>query len=160
MIWLRTALFTLLVPGTVMGVVPFALIVSGVGPHFDLGGGRFLGLVPLILGLAIILWCFADFVQRGQGTPSPHDPPRKLVSAGLYRFVRNPQYVGVVLVILGETLLSGAGVLFGYAALMALIYSLFVRFYEEPHLRWLFGDEYVRFCEETPRWMPRRRSDC
>ena len=159
MLWLRTVLFTLLVPGTVMGVAPFALIVSIAGPHFDFGDARFLGLIPLALGLAIIVWCFADFVRRGQGTPAPYDPPRRLVIAGLYRFVRNPQYVGVVLVLIGEALLSGAGVLFGYAALMALIYHLFVRFYEEPHLRLFFGEEYLRYCEETPRWILRWRGD-
>jgi protein-S-isoprenylcysteine O-methyltransferase Ste14 len=112
-------------------------------------------LVPLALGLAVILWCFADFVRRGRGTPAPYDSPRELVVVGLYRFVRNPQYVGVVLVILGEALLSGAVALFGYAALLAVAYHLFVRYHKEPTLGRLFGETYTHYCEAVPRWLPR-----
>ena len=104
----------------------------------------------------MILRCFADFVRRGRGTPALYDPPRELVVAGLYRYVRNPQYVGVVLVIVGEALLTGMVVLFGYAALMAIGYHLFVRYYEEPTLGRLFGEAYARYREAVPRWLPRR----
>jgi protein-S-isoprenylcysteine O-methyltransferase Ste14 len=104
----------------------------------------------------MIARCFVDFVRRGRGTPAIYDPPRELVVAGLYRYVRNPQYVGVVLVVVGEALLSGMVVLFGYAALMALGYHLFVRYYEEPTLGRLFGVAYTRYREAVPRWLPWR----
>src|SRR4029079_10146656 len=94
--------------------------------------------------------------RRGRGPPAIYDPPRELVVAGLYRYVRNPQYVGVVLVILGEALLTGMAVLFGYATLMAVVYHLFVRYYEEPTLGRLFGESYARYREAVPRWLPRR----
>jgi protein-S-isoprenylcysteine O-methyltransferase Ste14 len=155
MLWLRPALFLLLVPGTVLDLVPFALVAGNLGPHFDLGSGRLLGYVPLTLGLAVILWCFADFVRRGCGTPAPYDPPRELVVAGLYRFVRNPQYLGVFLVVIGEALLTRAVVLFGYLALLVVGYHLFVTYYEEPTLNRLFGAAYTNYCESVPRWVPR-----
>jgi len=155
MLWFRTVLFTILVPGTVLVLVPLALVVSGLGPRLDFGPARYSGLVPLLAGLGVILVCFADFVRRGKGTPAPYDPPRELVVAGLYRYVRNPQYVGVVLVIVGEALLTAAAVLFGYAGFLAVAYHLFVRYYEEPTLGRLFGEAYARYREAVPRWVPR-----
>jgi len=155
MLWLRTLLFTVLVPGTVLVLVPLALLASGAGPTLPLGPGRWVGILPLGLGLVVILWCFVDFVRHGHGTPAPYDPPRKLVVAGLYRSVRNPQYVGVILVAVGEVLLAEAVVLLGYAALLAVAYHLFVRYYEEPTLSRLFGEAYLQYREAVPRWLPR-----
>jgi protein-S-isoprenylcysteine O-methyltransferase Ste14 len=154
--WLRTVVFTILVPGTELVLVPLVVVLFDVGPRFELGLARYAGLVPLLVGLAIILRCFVDFIRRGRGTPAPYDPPRELVVIGLYRYVRNPQYVGVVLVVLGEALLTGMVVLFGYAAFFAIGYHLFVKYYEEPTLDRLFGESYARYREAVPRWLPRR----
>ena len=120
MLWLRTVLFTILVPGTELVLIPVVVVLLDLGPRVEIGPARYSGLVPLLAGLVVIARCFADFIRRGRGTPAIYDPPRELVVAGLYRYVRNPQYVGVVLVIVGEALLSGIVVLFGYAALMAV----------------------------------------
>ena len=154
MLWLRTLLFTILIPGTVLVLLPLALVPSGLGPHFYFGPASYSGLVPLLAGLSMIVACFTDFVRRGRGTPAPYDPPRQLVTSGLYRYVRNPQYVGVVLVVVGEALLSGAAVLFGYAAFLAVGYHLVVRYYEEPTLSRRFGEAYARYREAAPRWLP------
>jgi protein-S-isoprenylcysteine O-methyltransferase Ste14 len=156
MLWLRTALFALLVPGAVLGLVPLTLARS-MGKQFELGRFHLLGLILLIPGLAIIIWCFIDFIRRGRGTPAPYDPPRRLVVAGLYRHVRNPQYIGVLLVALSEVLFSGSLALLGYAAFLAIGYHLFVRFYEEPTLKKLFGQDYTRYCAAVPRWLPKCR---
>jgi protein-S-isoprenylcysteine O-methyltransferase Ste14 len=156
MLWLRTVLFTLLVPGTVLGLVPFALIATSWGPRFNLGAAHSIGFMLLLPGVAIIVWCFIDFVRRGRGTPAPYDPPRRLVVAGLYKYARNPQYVGVVLVALSEAVLSGRTLLFGYAVFLAVSYHLFVRFYEEPTLRRMFGEDYAHYCAMVSRWLPRR----
>jgi len=155
MLWLRTAVFAVLVPGTELVLVPLAVVLLDVGPRHELGPARYAGVVPLLGGLAVRLWCFSDFVRRGRGTPAIYDPPRELVVAGLYRYVRNPQYVGVVLVIVGEALLTERVVLFGYAAVMAVGYHLFVRYYEEPTLGRLFGESYARYRAAVPRWLPR-----
>ncbi len=157
MLWLRTVVFTILVPGTELVLLPLVVVLLGLGPRLELGPARYSGLVPLLFGLVMILRCFADFVRHGRGTPAPYDPPGELVVAGLYRYVRNPQYVGVVLVVVGEALLTGMVVLFGYAALLAIGYHLFVNYYEEPTLGRLFGEPYDRYREAVPRWMPRRR---
>jgi protein-S-isoprenylcysteine O-methyltransferase Ste14 len=155
MLWLRTLLFTLIVPGTVLALVPFGLLAAGGSPALHLGAVRWSGLLPVGFGLVIIAWCFGDFVRRGRGTPAPYDPPRELVVAGLYRCVRNPQYVGVFLVTVGEALLAESVVLLGYAALLVVAYNLFVRYYEEPTLGRLFGSAYARYRESVPRWLPR-----
>jgi protein-S-isoprenylcysteine O-methyltransferase Ste14 len=154
-LWLRTAVFTVLVPGTELVLIPLVVVLWDLGPRIELGPARYAGLVPLLAGLAVILRCFADFIRRGRGTPAIYDPPRELVVGGLYRYVRNPQYVGVVLVVVGEALLTGMVVLFGYAALLGIGYHLFVRYYEEPALGRLFGEAYARYREEVPRWLPR-----
>lgn len=156
MLWLRTVLFTILVPGTELVLLPGVVVFLRLGPRLGLGPARYLGVVPLIMGLGVILRCFVDFVRRGRGTPAPYDPPRQLVVAGLYRYVRNPQYVGVVLALVGEALLTERVVLFGYAAFMAIGYHLFVRFYEEPTLGRLFGEPYAHYREAVPRWLPGR----
>ena len=154
LLWLRTALFTLLIPATVLVWVPGVLVATGVGPRMELGKWRLAGLLPLAMGIAMILWCFVAFIRRGRGTPAPYDPPRRLVISGLYRFVRNPQYVGVVLIIIGEALVTRAAILFVYAAVLAIGYHLFVTLHEEPRLLRLFGEDYARYCQTVPRWMP------
>ncbi len=147
MLWLRTILFTLLVPGTVLGLVPFALAAGTKGQRIDLGTAHLMGFTLLLPGITIIIWCFIAY-----------DPPRKLVIVGLYTYVRNPQYVGVILVAVSEAMLSGRIFLFGYAVFLAVGYHLFVRFYEEPTLRRKFGEEYVRYCAAVSRWLPHRSS--
>src|SRR5262245_35409450 len=150
MLWLRTILFTFLVPGTEFVLLPY-LLLRRFGSQFALGHMRLLALLVFMPGAAIITWCFIDFIRRGHGTPAPYDPPRRLVVTGLYRHVRNPQYIGVVLVVLGEALFFGSLVLLGYAAFFMAGYHLFVRFYEEPTLERLFGEEYARYCATVPR---------
>ncbi len=157
MLWLRTVLFTILVPGTELVLLPLVVVLLDLGPRIELGAARYSGLVPLLAGLVVILRCFAEFIRRGRGTPAIYDPPRELVAAGLYRYVRNPQYVGVVLVIVGEALLTGMVVLFGYTALMAVGYHLFVRYYEEPTLESTYGEEYREYRRNVRGWMPRLR---
>src|SRR5262245_52628590 len=155
MLWLRTLAFTVLIPGTVLVLIPAAIIAWGRGPAYDLGSMRWIGLPPIAAGLAVIAVCFVDFIRRGQGTPAPYDPPRKLVVAGPYRYVRNPQYIGVVLVVMGQAIVAGSLFLLGYAALLAVGYHQFVLNYEEPTLTRLFGEEYKRYCLSVSRWLPR-----
>lgn len=148
---LQNLAFTVLVPGTVAGVVP-AVLASG---HQPAGGARaVLAALVFALGLAIYAWCVWDFASFGRGTPAPVKAPERLVVRGLYRASRNPMYVGVVTVIAGWAIHFGTLALALYAALVALAFHLCVVLYEEPHLRRVFGAEYERYCERVGRWLP------
>jgi protein-S-isoprenylcysteine O-methyltransferase Ste14 len=104
-----------------------------------------------------MLWCAADFVRKGQGTPAPIDPPKKLVTSGLYRYVRNPMYLGALLFSFGNVLWYGSPLLLGYVAFLWMGFQGFIFAYEEPHLRKTFGQAYLDYCQATPRWIPRRK---
>jgi protein-S-isoprenylcysteine O-methyltransferase Ste14 len=154
MLWLRTLVFAVLVPGTVLGLVPAWIVRSGLGGRIELGAARWAGLLPLISGAALMLWCWSDFVTRGRGTPAPIDPPRRLVVAGPYRVVRNPMYVAGVLILVGAALLWETPSLLAYAAVFWLTVHLFVVGYEEPTLARRFGDEYEDYRRRVRRWRP------
>ena len=153
MIWLRAVSFVVAVQFTVIGVIPWLL--TRVGPRLPMGFWHWPGIVPLAIGAVALLWCNWAFVVRGRGTAAPYDPPRTLVVQGLYRHVRNPMYVSGVLIVLGMALWTGATSLFGYSLALALSYHLFVRYYEEPHLRRVFGQSYEEYCAGVRRWWPR-----
>lgn len=108
-------------------------------------------------GCLVLLDSFVRFALQGLGTPAPVFPTRHLVITGLYRHVRNPMYVAVISLILGQCLLSGNARVLAYAAIVWLSFHLFVLLYEEPTLRTTYGDEYRRFCAHVPRWIPRVR---
>ncbi len=154
MVWLRTLIFLVLVPGTVLFYIPIE-IASSTERLVPLGPLRFLGLGPLALGIAIVLWCARDFAVKGRGTPAPIDPPKELVVRGLYRYVRNPMYVGAVLILGGHFGWFLAFELLPYLALVLLAFHLFVVLYEEPALTRKFGDAYRDYQAAVPRWIPR-----
>jgi protein-S-isoprenylcysteine O-methyltransferase Ste14 len=119
--------------------------------------------LPIALGAAFYCWCAWEFASAGRGTPAPIDPPKLLVARGLYRVVRNPMYVGVLLVLLGESLVFGSWDLLRYAVLVWLCFHLFVVLYEEPALRRKFGASYEDYCQRVWRWTlqlpPRGRTE-
>lgn len=152
MFWrvVKTLLFTVVMPGTVGLYVPQWLKSAGVELSW---GARAAGLVFFACGATTYFWCAWDFVTKGLGTPLPIDAPRVLVVKGLYRFTRNPMYVGVLAVILSQALYYGAVSVAIYACAVLAAFELFVRFYEEPTLRRLFGAQYEDYCRKVPRWI-------
>jgi len=152
---LGSLLFLLLAPGMVAGVVPWWISRWHMQPPLlGLSFSRVAGATLIALGTPALMDSFARFALQGLGTPAPIFPTEHLVVTGLYRFVRNPMYVGVVSVIVGQGLLLGNTRVLGYGALVWLAFSLFVIAYEEPTLRRTFGAEYERFCANIPRWIP------
>ena len=155
LLFLKNLLFTVLVPGAV--AVYFPLWLAGGRVAWPPGWGlmQSAALLPLAAGCAAYFWCLWDFATFGRGTPAPVDAPRRLVVRGLYRYVRNPMYVGVLLVIAGWALLFQSARILGYWAAVALFFHLFVVAVEEPSLRGKFGRSYERYCREVGRWVPR-----
>jgi protein-S-isoprenylcysteine O-methyltransferase Ste14 len=153
---LGSAIFLILAPGFVAGVVPYWISRWRVQAAF-LGFPpiRFAGYVLLALGTFGLLDSFARFVLHGMGTPAPVFPTRHLVIIGLYRYVRNPMYVAVVSTIVGQGFILGNAGLLEYGALIWLLFHVFVLFYEEPALKGSFGPEYTAYCAKVPRWIPR-----
>jgi protein-S-isoprenylcysteine O-methyltransferase Ste14 len=151
-----TGVFLLLAPGTVAGLVPWWITRWRMQPPLlGFSGFRMIGAMMIAAGIAVVLDSFARFALQGLGTPAPVLPTRHLVVSGLYRYVRNPMYVGVLGVILGQGLLFGDGRLFAYGVLLWLVVHVFVVGYEEPTLRRSFGSEYEAFRRNVPRWIPR-----
>lgn len=152
--WLKTVLFTLIAPGTVTGALP-ALVRwregGGFLPVSDWRGS--LGLTVIGTGFLMYLWCAADFVRRGHGTPNPADPPKKLVVGGLYRWSRNPMFVGVVLMVVGEATALGSRGVGIYAACLWTAFHLRVVLYEEPVLKRMFGAAFDDYRAAVPRWL-------
>ncbi len=156
---LKTLFFTLIAPCVVTVVVPYWLLPSSarlIPQKWE--WNHFTGLVLLIAGLAIYLWCAWDLIARGQGTPAPYDPPRFLVKGGLYRLTRNPMYVGITAMLIGEAIFFKSYVLLVYAIIVLLGFHLRIIYYEEPTLRRLFGEAFESYCRRVPRWIPIRFS--
>ncbi len=150
---LKTLLFTVVVPGSVTVLGPRALLPPGSRPL--IGGPGLLGIILLSIGIAIYLSCAWEFAYHGLGTPAPIDPPKVLVARGLHKFVRNPMYLGVLAILLGEATLFRSRDLLVYMACFGLAAHLFVVFYEEPTLRRQFGQAYEDYFRTVPRWVPR-----
>jgi len=151
-----TALFLVLAPGCVAGLVPWW--ISRWQFHAPFRGYpplRVIGVVLIAAGTYVVLDSFARFALQGLGTPAPVVPTRHLVVKGFYRYVRNPMYVAVVAVILGQAVLFGDVRVLEYTLFAWLAAHLFVLAYEEPTLRKTFDAEYESFCANVPRWIPR-----
>jgi len=118
---------------------------------------RWLGVAFLALGFTIAMDSWIRFVVQGRGTPAPPSAPKELVVSGLYRYVRNPMYVGMLAMVVGQGLLFGSWPLFVYAGGVWAVFHLFVLMYEEPTLRRQFGQSHVAYCQSVRRWIPRRR---
>ena len=153
---LKTLIFLILVPGAALVLVPRWILLSDWNRSFDIGALIFLGLPLIALGAFGLLWCFWDFATFGKGTPAPIDPPKVFVSRGLYRCVRNPMYVAIALILIGEAIYFESWTLFGLAASIWAIQHLFVLLYEEPVLKEKFGAEYDTYLKTVSRWIPKR----
>ena len=151
-----SVVFFFVAPFTVAGVVPW--LITGwhvVWDAFAVPGMRAAGAALAAFGIAIVVDSFARFALSGFGTPAPLFPTQRLVVNGLYRYVRNPMYVGVVAAILGQVLMFASPELLIYGLAIWLGFHVFVIGYEEPTLRRTFGPEYDEFSKNVRRWIPR-----
>jgi protein-S-isoprenylcysteine O-methyltransferase Ste14 len=152
---MRSLLWATLLPGVFAGYVPWR--------YFGLGQVRLdwsdpahiAGLLCMAAGTLLLAACIFEFARSGRGTLSPVDPPRQLVVRGLYQYVRNPMYLSVTTIVLGEVLLSRSTALAAYWVVWFAAVNIFVLGYEEPTLRAQFGASYDAYAHRVHRWIPR-----
>jgi protein-S-isoprenylcysteine O-methyltransferase Ste14 len=153
---LGSALFFVAAPSVLAGLIPWWMTRwEFLPPFFDLQATRAVGVLLIVVGLPGLVDSFARFALQGLGTPAPIAPAQNLVVTGLYRYVRNPIYVAVVAIILGQAILFGDRLLVFYGGIMWLAFHAFVLAYEEPVLAQTFGAQYEEFRANVPRWIPR-----
>lgn len=154
---LRSLLWTALLPGFFAGYVPYRYFGLA---HVRLDLTRpdhMAGVLLIAAGVGLLAACIFEFARSGRGTLSPVDPPRELVVRGLYRYVRNPMYLAVTTIVLGEVLLTRSTDFAIYWVFWFAAANVFVMLYEEPALRAQFGDSYEAYTRQVRRWIPGRR---
>jgi protein-S-isoprenylcysteine O-methyltransferase Ste14 len=151
----KTALWMLVAPGTVGFLLPTLLVRLGLIRGQPYAEPDALSLALVVTGLILISSAAKGFAVEGRGTPAPFDPPRKLVIRGAYRYVRNPMYVAMGLIILGFVRWYHAPGLLVYFAAVMLAFHLFVVLYEEPMLQRVFGERYDEYRQNVGRWVPK-----
>lgn len=122
---------------------------------FHLGISAYLAIPLWIMGIFIIVRCSIDIVRKGHGTPAHLAPPRTLVIHGPYHHVRNPIYLGALLVLSGYIVWFGSGLLVVYFLFFILAFHMLIVLIEEPVLEKMFGEEYDEYRQNVPRWIPR-----
>jgi protein-S-isoprenylcysteine O-methyltransferase Ste14 len=154
--WVGTTVFFLVAPGVVAGLVPWWL--TGWTPGTTYIVLVIIGWLLVVAGTAALLSSFVRFAVEGRGTPAPVAPTDALVVGGLYRYVRNPMYLAVVAIIVGQALILGRPVLLTYAAVILAMTAAFVRIYEEPTLAERYGAQYDAYRAAVRGWWPRRHA--
>lgn len=152
---LRNLLFTILQPGLVAGLLPYLLLGNKQEILWPAEWMiiNYVAAALFISGLIILLNCIYRFAKEGRGTLSPVDPTKKLFVTGLYRFSRNPMYIGVMLILVAEAVFLQRGSLWIYLTVVFFLFNLFIALHEEPRLRRVFGDDYAKYCGKVRRWL-------
>jgi protein-S-isoprenylcysteine O-methyltransferase Ste14 len=149
-----TFVFTVGMPGVVAGLIPYLITGGWEGS----GATLFLqiaGVALLAVGIGALVHTVIRYVVEGLGTPFPGAPTKNLVVGGLYRYVRNPMYLAVIAIILGQAAILGSASLLVYAAVIWVIVASFVHFYEEPTLSSQYGEQYAAYRRAVRGWLPR-----
>lgn len=152
---LGSIVFFLVGPVVVAGVIPWWL--TGWETEDVVAPFKIVGVIVILAGISALVYSFVRFVVEGLGTPAPVAPTEHLVVGGLYRYVRNPMYVAVLAIIVGQALYFGRPGLVTYALVAGVAMASFARWYEEPALARRFGESYATYRRNVPGWFPRVR---
>jgi protein-S-isoprenylcysteine O-methyltransferase Ste14 len=145
----------ILLPGIIAVVIP-ATILHFTGIIWPPSPWNIvIGLLLMLLGLLLMAWTNRLFATVGQGTLAPWNPPQKLVVRGVYRHVRNPMITGALCLLLAESIFFRSWGLLGWFGFALLVNLIYIPLSEEPGLVRRFGDDYLRYKENVPRWIPR-----
>lgn len=151
-----TTVFFFVAPGVVAFLVPYLIAQWQSGSwQFDPPVTQWLAVVLGVVGTIALIECFVRFVIKGVGTPAPIAPTEHLVVTGLYRLVRNPMYVAVLMIVIAQGLSFASIAVLVYAALLWVVLTAFVMTYEEPTLAATYGEEYATYRRNVRRWIPR-----
>ena len=123
---LRVLIFFLIVPGTIIFYLPVFLGSRAFPNEYANKFIQFLGICSWLIGGLIAAWSVIAFFTLGQGTPDPNNPPTVLVTSGLYRWTRNPMYVGGLLIVLGHWLYFQSWILLAYLVLVLVLFHSIV----------------------------------
>jgi protein-S-isoprenylcysteine O-methyltransferase Ste14 len=147
-------LFSFILPVTILILIPLWI-------ESDISVKNLLtfipGLILICTGLFLLVMTISKFIRIGKGTLAPWSPTKRLVSSGLYGYVRNPMITGVLTALIGESIAILSWNIFIEAVIFFIFNNLFFFFYEEPGLEARFGDEYLRYKKNVPRWIPRSK---
>ena len=154
-LFLRNLFFTILQPGIVAGLIPFLLIKRSLNTTLEqpFQFYHFLGMLVFIVGFLLMMICIINFAIRGKGTLSPADPTKRLVIVWPYTFSRNPMYLGVMMILIGEGIFFQSVAVGIYSLIIFMSFYMFVINFEEPRLRETFGEEYDRYVKKVRRWI-------
>jgi len=152
---LRNLFFTILQPGIVAGYVPYLILKNKLVkiPVHLWNFYQYSGLFIFVIGLIVMFSCIISFAVHGRGTLSPADPTKRLVIKGLYKFSRNPMYIGVILILAGEALFFLSSYLLIYLLLIFIAFHIFILLHEEPRMKKVFKDEYDDYYKKVKRWL-------
>lgn len=152
---LRNLLFTILQPGVVVGLLPYLILREGMQRIVirELSNVQLISVFLFAAGLILMLYCIYLFARVGKGTLSPADRTKHLVDRGIYRYSRNPMYVGVMAMLMAEAMFFGHGPLWIYVALVFVAFNIFIVAIEEPRLEKDFGEVYKAYCKKVRRWL-------
>ena len=161
LLWLRLVFFTILVPGTVAGYIPYRLVQNTI-PDWDLPALKWSSIFIIIIGIGLYVACALTFLLKGKGTPTIWfarslkfiigEEPVKMVASGLYKYSRNPMYLAVILTVLGQAFFFQRIILLHYLLFLVIFFHLVVTAIEEPHLKKKYGKEYEEYKKKTRRW--------
>lgn len=115
----------------------------------------FIAITIAILALMLSIWTVRLFVTSGNGTPAPWDPPKNLVIEGPYRYVRNPMLTSVFLFLLAESMFFQSLALLIWLVIFIIINLFYFPLSEEKALEKRFGDDYLKYKANVPRYIPR-----
>ncbi len=156
-------LCSVILPVTVVAIIPYLLV-----GHFHPPGLGCRFSVPLIqIPLGALFFCGGSlllfitirlFAKRGNGTLAPWDPPRRLITEGVYRYVRNPMISGVLFMLIGETVFFGSWLLLIWTLVFGVVNTLYFLLSEEPGLTKRFGEDYLQYRRHVPMWLPRLKT--
>ena len=162
-LWWRHLISVLIAPVTMTLVIPVSIANATHVRAPDVGTPAGIVLVTvggvlIVVGLSLLVWTVSLFDRVGKGTLGVGKllgEPVRLVVRGPYRHVRNPMITGVVCILLGEAAFTASGWLLLWSAIFFGVLAVFIRCWEEPHLKKRYGSEYLEYRRNVPSWIPR-----